>query len=223
MAIQAPKVHFFAKVSHQKEFQPKQHMKTLIPFLALTLLAPGAFAQGVVTFANNVITPNTPYVLDGVGGARLTGTQWAAQLYYGSSVNSLAAHTAAPNRFRAAGSSLAGTWSTAAGANRTLNGGGVGVPVFMQVRVWDLNQFATYEAAVAGGGIASTSTIFQYTQRLSSPPATTDTYMTDAAGNPLFGSFTVGVPEPGVRLLMIPAMALLAWQYKRRRFISSRY
>jgi len=195
-------------------------MKKLIPFLALTLLATGAFAQGVVTFANNVITPNTPYVLD-AGGARLTGTQWAAQLYYGSSVNSLAAHTAAPNRFRAAGSSLAGTWSTAVGANRTLNGGGVGVPVFMQVRVWDLNQFATYEAAVAGGGIASTSTIFQYTQRLSSPPATTDTYMTDAAGNPLFGSFTV-LPEPGVGLLMIPAIALLAWQYKRRSFIASR-
>src|SRR6187431_2752694 len=141
-------------------------MRKLISFLVLTVLATGAHAQGVVTFANNVIANNTPYVIDWTG-ARLTGTQWAAQLYYGSSVNSLAAHTAAPNRFRAAGSSLAGTWSTAAGANRTLNGGGVGVPVFMQVRVWDLNQFATYEAAVAGGGIASTSTIFQYTQRLS--------------------------------------------------------
>jgi hypothetical protein len=30
----------------------------------------------------------------------------------------------------------------------TLNGGGVGVPCWMQVRVWDLNQFATYEAAL---------------------------------------------------------------------------
>jgi hypothetical protein len=25
-----------------------------------------------------------------------------------------------------------------------------------------------------------------------------------------------GIPEPGVGLLAIPAMALLAWQYKRR-------
>ena len=99
----------------------------------------------------------------------------------------------------------------------------MGVPVFMQVRVWDLNQFATYEAAVAGGGITGTSTVFTYTQRLSSPPATTDTYMTDAAGNPLFASFIIPVvPEPSVALLVIPAMALLAWQYRRRRFISSR-
>jgi hypothetical protein len=142
-------------------------------------------------------------------------------LYYGASASSLAAHTAAPNRFRAAGSSLAGTWSTTSGANRTLTGGGVGVPVFMQVRVWDLNQFATYEAAVAGGGLVTTSSVFTYTQRLSSPPATTDTYMTDAAGNPLFSGL-VFMPEPSVGLLMIPGMALLAWQYRRRKSISSR-
>ena len=198
-------------------------MKKLISFLTLTVLATSAHAQGVVTFANNVIANNTPYVLD-VTGARLTGTQWAAQLYYSTqSASSLAAHTAAPNRFRAAGSSLAGTWSTTAGANRTLTGGGVGVPVFMQVRVWDLNQFATYEAAVAGGGapMTTTSSIFVYYQRLSSPPATTDTYMTDAAGNPLFPSFGP-IPEPIVGLLAIPAIVLVAWQYKRRRFISSR-
>jgi hypothetical protein len=97
----------------------------------------------------------------------------------------------------------------------------------MQVRVWDLNQFPTFEAAYFGGGIISGSTIFQYTQRLSSPPATTDTYMTDAAGNPLFSFppnpvFPELVPEPSVALLVIPALALLAWQYKRRRFNSSR-
>jgi len=195
-------------------------MRKLIPFLTLTLFATGACAQGVVTFANNVITPNTPYVLDWTC-ARLTGTQYAAQLYYGASASSLAAHTAAPNRFRSAGSSLAGTWSTTTGANRTLTGGGVGVPVFMQVRVWDLNQFATYEAAVAGGGIYGASLVFTYIQRLSSPPATTDTYMTDAAGNPLLFFFPA-IPEPGVGLLAIPSLALLAWQYKRRKFISSR-
>src|SRR6187549_1737760 len=172
-------------------------MRKLISFLALTVLVTGAYAQGVITFANNVIAQNTPYVIDWTG-ARLTGTQWAAQLYYSTqSPSSLAAHTAAPNRFRAPGSSLAGTWSTTTGANRTLTGGGVGVPVFAQVRVWDLNQFATYEAAVAGGGIIGTSTIFTYNQRLSSPPATTDTYMTDGSGNPLFQSFSL-VPEPSV-------------------------
>jgi len=105
-------------------------MRKLISFLALTVLVTGAYAQGVITFANNVIAQNTPYVIDWTG-ARLTGTQWAAQLYYSTqSASSLAAHTAAPNRFRAPGSSLAGTWSTTTGANRTLTGGGVGVPVF---------------------------------------------------------------------------------------------
>jgi hypothetical protein len=189
-------------------------MKKLIPFLALTVLATGAYAQGVITFANNVITPNTPYVLD-TAGARLTGTQYASQLYYGASASSLAAHTAAPNRFRAAGSSLAGTWATTTGANRTLTGGGVGVPVFAQVRVWDLNQFATYEAAVAGGGIIGTSTIFTYNQRLSSPPATTDTYMTDGSGNPLFQSFSL-VPEPSVIGLGIIGVGAL-FMLRRRK------
>ena len=197
-------------------------MRKLISFLALTMFATSACAQGVITFANNVITPNTPYVLEGPGGPRLTGTQWAAQLYYGASSTSLAAHTAAPNRFRAPGSSLAGTWSTAGGANRTLTGGGVGVPVFAQVRVWNLDLFPTYEAARAGGGAVATSEVFQYVQRLSTPtPSVTDTYMTDAAGNPLFDTFP-RIPEPGVGLLAIPALALLAWQYRRRRFISFR-
>src|SRR5690242_6250647 len=131
MAIQTPKIHFFAELNKLKT----NGMRKLIPFLALTLLATGACAQGVVTFANSVITPNTPYILDENGLMRLTGTQYAAQLYYGASASSLAAHTAAPNRFRAAGSSLAGTWTTTTGANRTLTGGGVGVPVFLQVRV----------------------------------------------------------------------------------------
>ena len=99
--------------------------------------------------------------------------------------------------------------------NRTLTGGGVGVPVFAQVRVWDLNQFATYEAAVAGGGIIGTSTIFTYNQRLSSPPATTDTYMTDGSGNPLFQSFSL-VPEPSVIGLGIIGVGAL-FMLRRRK------
>jgi hypothetical protein len=189
-------------------------MKKLIPFLALTVLATGAYAQGVITFANNVLTP-PPYVTDVDRTTRLTGTQYAAQLYYGASASSLAAHTAAPNRFRAAGSSLAGTWSTTTGANRTLTGGGVGVPVFVQVRVWDLNAFATYEAAVAGGGITGVSSVFTYNQRLSAPPATTDTYMQDASGAPLFAGFSL-VPEPSVIGLGIIGVGAL-FMLRRRK------
>src|SRR4030095_15468088 len=101
-------------------------MKRSILFMALTGLAAGAHAQGVVTFANQVLIP-TPYVINGFDGSRLTGTQYGAQLYYGPSESSLTAHTAAPNRFRAPGAALAGTWSITTGANRTLTCGGVGL------------------------------------------------------------------------------------------------
>ena len=169
----------------------------------------GVDAQGVVTFANHVLTP-ARLIYDGVGP--LTGTQYAAQLYYGATATSLAAHTAPPNRFRAPGSSLAGTWSTATGANRTLNGGGVGVPVFLQVRVWDLNQFATFEAARSGGGVIGMSDVFQYTQLLSNPPAPTDTYMVN------FSSFVIPIiPEPGVGLLAIPGVVMLLLLRRRKR------
>jgi len=185
-------------------------MKKLIPFLALTVLATGAYAQGVITFANSVL-PDTPnrYVYDVGGSTRLVGTQYAVQLYYGASASSLAAHTAAPARFRAAGSSLAGTWSTATGASRTLTGGGVGVPVFVQARVWNLDQFATYEAALAGGGIIGTSAVFNYTQLLSNPPAPTDTYMVN------FSSFSL-VPEPSVIGLGIIGVGAL-FMLRRRK------
>ena len=192
-------------------------MKKLIPFLVLTVFATGAHAQGVVTFANHVLTTlsNPPYVYDGDGN-RLTGTQWAAQLYYSTTdATSLAVHTAAPNRFRPAGDSLAGTWSTPTGANRTLTGGGPGDPVWMQIRVWNLDQFPTYEAALAGGGAAGTSTIFRYIERWSGTPSVTDTYMMDPAANPLFASFGI-IPEPGVGLLMIPAMVLLLFMRRAK-------
>ena len=185
-------------------------MKHVVWLSAVLLGTAGScFCQGVVTFANNVLSsPPDRLVRDG-NGTPLVGTQWAAQLYYSTqSASSLQAHTAAPNRFRNPGSSLAGTWSTTTGANRTLVGGGVGVLVWMQVRIWDLNQFPSYEAALAGGGAIGTSVVFTYTQRLSTPPQTTDTYMDNF----------VMVPEPTAFLLTVPGFALfLLWNQKRFR------
>ena len=163
--------------------------------------------QGIVTFANNVLSPPPDRLVRDINGTPLVGTQFAAQLYYGPTPGSLQAHTAAPNRFRNPGSTLAGTWSTTTGANRTLVGGGVGVLVWLQVRIWDLNQFPTYEAAVAGGAPTLTSVVFPYTQRLSIPPQTSDTYM---------DNFTM-VPEPTAFLLTFPGLALLLL-WNRRRF-----
>jgi hypothetical protein len=87
-------------------------MKKLIPFLALTVLATGAYAQGVVTFANSNLPDQPRRTVRNVDGTALVGTQWAVQLYYGTSATSLAAHTAAPQRFRAATTTSPGTWST---------------------------------------------------------------------------------------------------------------
>jgi hypothetical protein len=162
-------------------------MKKLIPFLVLLVGATGALAQGVVNFNNNVLaTPPDRRVINGATGEGLTGTNWVAQLYYGTSADSLTAHTAAPSRFRVESTSQPGMWS---GGNRTLTGGGVGTTLFMQVRVWDLRNGATYETAT---GFRGQSTVFTYMQTLSTPAAPTDTQMLN------FQSFIVPVPEPSV-------------------------
>jgi hypothetical protein len=119
----------------------------------------------VVTFYNGVLVP---YVTAGdvlirdSQGALLTGTNYVAQLYYGPSAAALVAHSAAPARFRPPGSSLAGTWSTATGASRTLSGLSVGSVAVLAVRVWDISQAPTYEQAIAIGSFWSDNGPFYY-------------------------------------------------------------
>jgi len=78
-----------------------------------------------------------------VNGNPLVGTNYLAQLYYGSTPDTLVAHTGAPARFRIAPTTLPGTWM---GGNRT-----VVVPnpamIVLQVRVWDITAGLTYEEA----------------------------------------------------------------------------
>jgi hypothetical protein len=65
----------------------------------------------------------------------------------------------------------------------------------MQVRVWNVDQFPTYESAVAGGGIYGSSTVFQYIEHFTSVGIPYDTYMINhPTGEPLFESFAT-VPE----------------------------
>jgi hypothetical protein len=189
--------------------QPKNDdMKKLIPFLALMALASGAYAQGTINFNNSVLTSPPDRLVRNFDGTALVGTQWGVQLYYGASESSLAAHTAAPQRFRVPTTTAPGTWATT-GGTRTLTGGGVGVPVFVQARVWNLDQFATYEAALAAGGVIGTSTVFQYTQRLSPQPSPTDTYMDNFLGFSL-------VPEPSVIGLGVIGVGALLMLRRRK-------
>ena len=177
-------------------------MKKLIPFLVLLVGVTGAMAQGVVNFNNNVLqAPPSRLVLSDTG-APLVGTNWAAQLYYGTTADSLQAHTALPSRFRVTTTMSPGTWS---GGNRTLAGGGVGTTLFMQVRVWDTTRGATYEAAT---GTKGQSEVFAYNQVLSTPAAPADTQMLNFQG--------FAVPEPSVIALgLIGAGAL--FMLRRRK------
>ena len=111
-----------------------------------------------VHFNNNVFTPPR-LVTDGLRG--LTGTNFSAVLLYGTSPSSLTAHTV-PARFRITTTTQPGTWN---GGVRTLNGipNIPGTQVSMQVAVYDNVRWASYAAALAGGGILGTSWIFTYT------------------------------------------------------------
>src|SRR6185369_2665749 len=105
--------------------------------------------------------PRNPF---GTNNAPAVGTNIQVQLYYGSSTasqSSLIPVTTAPAHLRSSTTSLPGTWSN--GGQRTLNGFDFGSGmVQLQVRVWDINQGATYEQAQATGGFVGTSQPFLY-------------------------------------------------------------
>jgi hypothetical protein len=179
-------------------------MKKLIPMLLLVGGVPG-FAQipNTVNFNNNVLTP-IPYVYDVDGVTRLSGTNIAAQLYYGAPgapVDSLIAVTTAPARFRSPTSASIGTWS---GGTRTLTGFNPGDTVTLQVRVWDTTFGNTYETRT--GGYFGQSAPFTYLIPPGPQPIpATDYYMRN------FQSWYI-IPEPsviGLGLVGIGALFLL--------------
>jgi len=172
-------------------------MKQILAGVITLSLATAALADVTVNFRNNVLsgdvkvtfgintigaTVGSPLV-NGIGGK-----SFVAQLFVDNGGGSLTAVGATANfRAVAQGDALAGTWS---GANRTVVGPAADATLNLVVRAWD-NSFATYEAAVAGGGLAGQSASFSYKNALSSPPATTDTYMAN------FKGFEVTqIPEP---------------------------
>jgi hypothetical protein len=201
-------------------------MKTLIPLLILLGATLAALAQGTVLFDNGSLIGRPevtdPYVLARDGS--LVKNQPVAdtlrvQLLYGTSADSLTPHTALA-RFRPSTTTSAGTWrglDAADTLNRSLPIGGPGTTIFLQVRAWDATAAnLSFDALRATGSFAwGSSAVFSYTQRLSSPPATDDTFMLN------FEGFTTGiVPEPsvvGLSLMGAAALFLL-----RRRKASKR-
>lgn len=181
-------------------------MKKLIPVIALLIGVSGAFGQGVVAFRNdNLVAPPDRLIRGSDMTTPLTGTTFAAQLWYGTDPASLQAHPTLAY-FRAPTTSSPGTWS---GGGRTLTGvGGVNTTIWLQVVAWDSGsaRTTTFDQARAQGGLWGMGTPFSYVQALSNPPnPTEDTKMLNFAGFSL-------VPEPsviGLGLIGIGALFML--------------
>ena len=114
-----------------------------------------------VNFNNDVSfrTPGDRLVRDGLG-APLVGTNFVAQLYHGPTPDDLRPITNAPAKFRPPTTPTPGTWS---GGPCRLPDYRAGDTVWLQVRVWDILRFPTYEGAVAGGGVHAKSCPFTHT------------------------------------------------------------
>lgn len=145
-------------------------MKKLLTVLALVASAAASFGQGTITFQNSGaifgdpvgVTIDRKVYLGSVGnGAGLVGTNWAAQLWYdtGTGMRPLQEAT---KIFRVPTTLSPGTWNTAPTALATFPDLAVGGTAMLEVRVWDIQRFATYAAALAGGGETGKSDPFSY-------------------------------------------------------------
>lgn len=194
--------------------------KTLLTFAISALAVCASFAQGTVNFNNTATTFNDGvdrFVYNVGGQTRLTGQNYAAALYFGTAADSITSLavlnatdtslTAARGTFRAATTTLPGTWS--GGGSRTLLGAGPGTLVFMQVRVWDHTLFASYDAAKAGGGIYGQSDTFEYRISTSPTPPPSDLVMANLRRFEL-------VPEPSVIALGVLGLGSLLL-FRRRK------
>lgn len=195
-------------------------MKKLIAVAILALTAASGWAQGTVDFRNGGITfPTTAdrKVYPGfVGnGAGLTGTTWVAGLWYlagadrGNAIATAAQVGGRTFAFRPTTTTVPGAWVATAGVSPifTFPDVAVGGTATLQVRVWDSSKFATWDAAVAGGGDVGSSGAFNYT--VPAAGSTPDKYYMDN-----LRAFAV-VPEPStIALGLIGAASLL---FLRRR------
>ena len=197
-------------------------MRTLVALFVLAIGVGAAFGQGTVNFNNVVFAnkgagdgstnpltgPDRLVYADAAHTIPLKGTQYRAELYYQDGT-SFTPVLASLSSFRSTSTQLAGTWNGKSPV--LLPVGGVGVPVTLQVRIWDGTTFATYEEALAGGVLTGLSQPFVYVEQLSSPPAPTDTFMWG------FRGFTcLSCPEPSAVALGVLGIAGL-WLIRRRK------
>ena len=133
-----------------------------LKILVCTLAAVGAHAQPMMTlqFCNDCLPSPPDRLVRDVNGVPLVGTNYVAQLYWGMDPVSLLPTTAAPARFKPAGTPAPGTWQRVTLNFFTPAAG----PYFLQVRVWDTAVAPTYDQAAASPtGQHGRSEVFLFT------------------------------------------------------------
>jgi hypothetical protein len=192
-------------------------MKPLLAFLVLLGGTSAALAQGTVLFDNGSLVGRPEvrdplvYDIDGTPLRNAPGSDTLrAQLLYGTSADSLTPHTGLA-RFRPFTTTSPGTWrglDAADTLNRSLPIGGVDITIFLQVRVWDATAANLgFDAARAAGVRWAVSSVFPYTQAMSSPPQPSDTLMLNFPGI---------IPEPSViGLAVVSAGALFLLRHRK--------
>src|SRR5260221_9018349 len=105
----------------------------------------------------------------------VVGTNYWAELFYVDTTagNALTPLASSISRFRVSTTLSPGTWS---GKTVTIPIGGIGVPITVEVHVWDSVLNPTGDL-VNGAGYKGSSGLFTYTWANSQPAATTDTQM----------------------------------------------
>lgn len=190
--------------------KPPRIMATILFFLACLCMPIACWSQGTVNFRNSpvlFVDGIDRYVyLDFLGGTRLVGSSYVAELRYGTDASSLnaVAPLVAPFRDIPPDDLLAGIWR---GDTTTLNGFTEANLVTLQVRVWDMSIFSTYDQASSSpGAIFGASQPFSYRV----PP------LGILEGHQIenFRAFAL-VPEPSV-LFLGPLLVTLFLVFSRR-------
>lgn len=195
-------------------------MKKVVLILASVLVGLSAYAQGTVAFqnrdtANNV---NAPIYDLTVGGTKLEGTAFMAQLYAGAAGTAESALKAVGDAVDFRTGAAAGYVNVGSAASRAIDGVAFGANAAVQIRAWSAAGGATYEAALAKAasdasihvGMSKVLTIATAASALNtpSPLAGLESFAITSQASPI-------IPEPST--LALAALGAAALLIRRRQ------